>query len=96
MAKSPREAGLVACKFCNTPFVRDVQTEAVQCQQCGTYSDIRATNCIKCKAWVVVTLLFFYPRPLWDRARDAINGKVNVAAPATTTTENTPSPDRPL
>src|SRR5262249_12976600 len=44
--------------FCNTPFVRDVQTEAVQCPQCGTYSDIRVTNCTRCKAWVVVKCIF--------------------------------------
>jgi len=55
---APREAGLVTCKFCNTPFVRDVATEAVQCSQCGTYSDIRMTNCVKCKAWVVVKCIF--------------------------------------
>lgn len=55
---APREAGLVACKFCNTPFVRDVATEAVHCPQCGTYSDIRMTNCVKCKAWVVVKCVF--------------------------------------
>ena len=53
-----REAGLVACKFCNTPFVRDIAAEAVQCLQCGTYSDIRMTNCVKCKAWVVVKCIF--------------------------------------
>jgi hypothetical protein len=55
---APREAGLVVCRFCQTPLVRDVQTEAVQCQQCSTYSDIRATNCVKCKAWVVVKCMF--------------------------------------
>ena len=55
---APREAGLVACKFCNTPFVRDVATEAVRCPQCSAYSDIRATNCVKCKAWVVVKCMF--------------------------------------
>lgn len=55
---APREAGLVACKFCNTPFVKDVATEAVQCPQCSAYSDIRMTNCVKCKAWVVVKCMF--------------------------------------
>ena len=55
---APREAGLVACKFCNTPFVADVTAEAVQCTSCGTYSDIRMTNCVKCKAWVVVKCIF--------------------------------------
>lgn len=55
---APREAGLVICRFCNTPFVKDVQAEAVKCLQCGTYSDIRATNCAKCKAWVVVKCIF--------------------------------------
>lgn len=55
---APREAGLVTCKFCNTPFVRDIAAEAVQCLKCGTYSDIRMTNCVKCKAWVVVKCIF--------------------------------------
>lgn len=55
---APREAGAVVCKFCQTPLVRDVATEAVKCLQCGTYSDIRATNCSKCKAWVVVKCVF--------------------------------------
>jgi hypothetical protein len=55
---APREAGAVICKFCQTPLVRDVATEAVKCPQCGTYSDIRATNCSKCRAWVVVKCIF--------------------------------------
>jgi len=55
---APREAGLVVCRYCKTPMVRDVQNEAVQCTQCSTYSDIRATNCVKCKAWVVVKCIF--------------------------------------
>ncbi len=55
---APREAGLVVCRFCNTPLVDDVQGEAVRCPQCSAYSDIRATNCVKCKAWVVVKCIF--------------------------------------
>lgn len=55
---APREAGAVVCKFCQTVLVRDVANEAVKCPQCGTYSDIRATNCTKCKAWVVVKCVF--------------------------------------
>jgi hypothetical protein len=55
---APREAGAVVCKFCQTPLVRDIASEAVKCLQCGTYSDIRATNCMKCKAWVVVKCVF--------------------------------------
>lgn len=55
---APREAGAVVCKFCQTPLVRDIAKEAVKCPQCGTYCDIRATNCVKCKAWVVVKCVF--------------------------------------
>lgn len=55
---APREAGAVVCKFCKTPLVRDIQAEAVQCPQCKEYSDIRATNCVKCKACVVVKCIF--------------------------------------
>lgn len=55
---APREVGAVVCKFCQTALVRDVQNEAVKCPQCSAYSDIRATNCVKCKAWVVVKCIF--------------------------------------
>jgi hypothetical protein len=55
---APREAGAVLCRFCQTPLVRDLANEAVKCKQCGTYSDIRATNCSKCQAWVVVKCIF--------------------------------------
>lgn len=55
---APREAGTVVCRYCKTALVRDVQSEAVQCPQCSEYSDIRATNCSKCKAWVVVKCMF--------------------------------------
>jgi hypothetical protein len=46
--------------------------------------------------WVcaAITLVFFYPRPLFQKAREAIDGKVQVTAPAQA--ERAPSPDRPL
>jgi hypothetical protein len=55
---APRAAGYAACRFCNTPFVADTQTQAIPCPRCKTLNEMGAQRCVQCQAWVVVQCVF--------------------------------------
>src|SRR5277367_1187423 len=55
---APHTPGLAVCHFCNTSFVQDLQTQAVQCPQCHAFNEWGATKCVQCSAWVVVKCMF--------------------------------------
>jgi hypothetical protein len=54
-AKTP---GLACCKFCNRPFVADLQARSVPCWKCKAYNDWGVLKCTKCNEHVVVQCLF--------------------------------------
>jgi hypothetical protein len=55
---APRAAGYAACRFCKTPFVANVQTDAIPCPRCNTLNERGAQRCVQCQGWVVVQCVF--------------------------------------
>jgi hypothetical protein len=50
--------GLATCKFCNRPFVADLNARAVPCWKCKAHNDWGVLKCTKCNEHVVVQCLF--------------------------------------
>lgn len=55
---APRQPGLAACRFCRTPFVANVHTQAVPCPRCSTINEWGAQKCAQCATWIVVQCVF--------------------------------------
>jgi hypothetical protein len=55
---APHTAGYASCRYCKTPFVDDLATQAIPCPQCHTYSEWGAQKCVQCGAWIVVQCVF--------------------------------------
>jgi hypothetical protein len=52
-----KTAGLACCKFCNRPFIADLQNRSVPCWKCKAYNDWGVQQCTKCTSQLVIQCL---------------------------------------
>jgi hypothetical protein len=53
-----KTAGLATCKYCNRPFVADLQNRSVPCWKCKAFNDWGVQQCTRCSSQVVIQCLF--------------------------------------
>jgi hypothetical protein len=77
---APRQPGLAACRYCKTPFVRNVGRDAIACPACGALNERQnAQKCASCSTWLVVQCIFCsalspYDQPACVKCREPFAG----------------------
>jgi len=55
---APRQAGVVVCRFCRSPYSADAARQGVPCPNCGLLHERSAQKCTACATWLVVQCVF--------------------------------------
>jgi len=55
---APRQAGVVVCRYCRSPYSADAARHGVPCPNCGLLHERNAQKCSACATWLVVQCVF--------------------------------------
>lgn len=52
-----REPGVLVCRYCDHPFVENLDEVAIPCWNCKTWNEWESTNCQKCASNLLVACM---------------------------------------
>lgn len=55
---APRQAGVMVCRFCRSPYSAEAARNGVPCPNCGLLHERDAQKCAACATWLVVQCVF--------------------------------------